>query len=462
MGLYSVALLVAAVFLTNIERATSFELTLANYPSFADHSNAVVQKRLLRNYDDDAEERAIGTGVFSDLVTKIKGGASTIAGKFGKGNKYEARLVASLKLAQIDDTLTSSKLKELTNQIDKINSKKVRVTLIGTLTSRYGDDALAMALLSARHKADSTFKGEIDLLRKQQLARWMKDDNSAGDVFKLLKMDKEVSSRGYKMIRDEKFKILENYVKFVNTQNPGKASLLGGLTAGLGGEEKLWSFLQIAKAHSSTKEKAQSLETSLITKWTGEGQLPTNVFQWLNLYYVDNAFSADNLNRFSKYVDDFNQKRPNEKSLLDIYTNSMKDTLVAEKLIQAMKIPATKDVATKLQKQQLEGWINSGSVEKLKEFVHLNGGGNLIDTLSIKLGDNLKLTLALEKASNVETTPLQKLQYAGWVERHVTPDNILSHVFKKAPGTAINDLTTEEKNIVDKFTKIYNLIKAGD
>ncbi|OWZ24086.1 RxLR effector protein [Phytophthora megakarya] len=459
MRLYLVALVIVAVLLVNAERVTSF----------TDHHNGAAPKRLLRGYDENADERAIaGGGAVSNLVTKIKGGASKFNERASKllwkvrnTEKYETKVVANLKRVKVEDTLTTSKLEKLTSQVKKINySKNKDATLIGTLTAAYGDNALAMALASVEKNADSALAPQIQALQKAQLEKWMKDKHSVDTVFKILKMDDDVRGlTGYQILIGDKFNILDDYVKLVDPKN-SEAALLDGLQAGLGGDLKLWTFLQTAKTQPSTVEKAKELETSLIAKWTREDKLLTVIFQWLKLGNVDNAFNADKLKQFVKYVDDFNAKATvNKKSVIDIYTLRFKDAVVVEKLMEAMKVPATKDVATKLQKQQLEGWINSGDVAKLEKFVPLNRGEDLITTLASKFGDNKKLTMVLEKGSiSGETTELQKRLFAGWAGRDITPENVLLRVFKKNSLTA----TSEEQTIRNKFVEYFSTLKKNE
>ncbi|OWZ14862.1 RxLR effector protein [Phytophthora megakarya] len=426
MHLYLVARLILVVLLVNVELATSFEFTTANYTTatrfFASHEKGVAPKRFLRSYDERAEARAIGGGTISDLPTHITDPASKIAQKIRSSENYKAELVAKY-------ILTNSELTELTKQINRLNTKKV--TLIGTLADRYGDNALAMALVSAEKNADSILAPQIKELQKEQLMRWSDRDLSTGGVFKLLKMDDE----GYQMLRGDKFNILDDYSRHINSKEH-EGYLLDGLRVGMGGQQNLWTFLQTAKTHPSTMVKAQQLEASLITQWMREGWPPIDVFQSLKFDEVNNAFNADNLKMFVKYVDDFNVKyRANTEPAIDIYTRKFGDTVVTMKLLSAMKVPTTKEVATRLYNQKLEGWVNRGNV----------------GTLISQLGG--QLLLSSEKATkNAETTQLHKLIFASWVKKDITPDEVLSRVFLKGSGTAI---TAEQKKIVDKFTRFY-------
>ncbi|POM58874.1 Secreted RxLR effector peptide protein [Phytophthora palmivora] len=489
MRLYYVVLLVAAVVLVKVQRSTSFQLTSADYPSviirsFVDHQSGGAPKRLLRRYDEDIEERAIAGGTISGLTTKLKGSVSNLTKKFVDMNKYETQMVTKFNLGGVEDTLTKVGLNQLTDQVkvlNSLNSKNIikKVSVIGTLTARYGDDSLAKALLTAEKQAtDPAWALQIQTLRENQMTRWLKGGNSVDDIFKLLK----IRDDGYAILKSRKLEILDDYVKYVNTKSSDQTSLLNTLMKGFGGEEKLWALLQTAKIHGSTMEKAKLMETSLMSKWLSEGQLPANVYQWQKLYKnVNDAFTADNLNKFTKYVDDFNLKDPsNKQSALTLYTNSFGDAAVAKKLVSAMGKPATESVAKKLQTQQLEGWINSKKsvddmfrtlnidtemgvaswqLDVLDKFItRKSGEQSVIKTLTETFGSNSNFATILERASkSTEISALQKKQFAALVDdRNIRPENFMSAVFGKVPTSA----TEEQKTIAAKFDAFYRSLTS--
>ncbi|POM78007.1 Secreted RxLR effector peptide protein [Phytophthora palmivora] len=481
MRLYYVVLLVAAVVMVKVQRSTSFQLTSTDYPSviirsFVDHQSVGAPKRLLRRYDE--EERAIGGGTISELATKLKGSTSNLAKKMMGMNKYEAQLATKWNLGNIMDTLTSANLNKLTDQIKVLNSKNTikKVSVIGILSVRYTDDGLAKALVTAEKQAtDSALKTQIQALRTAQMTRWKKGGNSVDDVFKLLK----IRDDGYNMIASRKLEVLDDYIKFANPKNYDQTYLAKTLIKAYGSEDEVLKLLEAGKQRGHT---ANFLENSLMSKWLSEGQLPANVFQWLKLYdNINGAFTADNLNRLTKYVDDFNLKDPrNKQSALTIYTNSFGDAAVAKKLVSAVGKRDTRSVAKKLQTQQLEGWITSGKsvdemfktlkidikkgvtswqLDVLEKFImRKNGEQNVIKILTEKFGGNRNLATILEKASkSTEISALQKKQFAALVDdRNIRPENFMSAVFGKVPTSA----TDEQKTIAAKFDAFYRSLTS--
>ncbi|KUF78203.1 hypothetical protein AM587_10010406 [Phytophthora nicotianae] len=479
MHLYSVAVLIAAVLLSCVEPATPFDLSTVDYLTeirfLADNQNSVNSKRLLRRYDKDDEERAIGGGTISKLATKLKDGASTLAKKVVNTNKYEAEVATTLKFGNIDNVLTSSNLEKLATEVKKTNSKNfiTKISVIGTLTTHYGDDVLAKALVTAENNADTrAVQDQIKMLREDQMMGWLNARNTADDVFKLLKIHDD----GFSMVISRKLQVLEDYINFVKAKEPR-----------FGGEEKMWALLQTARLNGPTKHQADVMETSLLKKWADEGQLPENVFQWLRLpNKVDDAFKSNNLNKFATYVDDFNSldKEPNsKKSVIEIYTNSFGDARVAGRLMSAMDSERTRKVAKKLQAEQVEHWAKSTKsaedvvkilkiqsdeaaaitrrkLAALQEFSKLKGEEqNLIKILTESLGSKGTLATTLESATvPSHTTTLQKKQFASLIEDSVTPANFMTSVF----NTGVESATVVQKRIADKFTSFFKNTRRSD
>ncbi|ETP25774.1 hypothetical protein F441_01379, partial [Phytophthora nicotianae CJ01A1] len=422
-------------------------------------------------------------------------GASTLAKKVVNTNKYEAKVATTLKFGNIDNVLTSSNLEKLATEVKKTNSKNfiTKISVIGTLTTHYGDDVLAKALVTAENNADTrAVQDQIKKLREDQMMGWLNARNTADDVFKLLKIHDD----GFSMVISRKLQVLEDYINFVKTKEPRLAasllttSLLTTLTKGFGGEEKMWALLQTARLNGPTKHQADVMETSLLKKWADEGQLPENVFQWLRLpNKVDDAFKSNNLNKFATYVDDFNSldKEPNsKKSVIEIYTNSFGDARVAGRLMSAMDSERTRKVAKKLQAEQVEHWAKSTKsaedvvkilkipsdeaaaitrrkLAALQEFSKLKGEEqNLVKILTESLGSKGTLAMTLESATvPSHTTTLQKKQFASLIEDSVTPANFMTSVF----NTGVESATVVQKRIADKFTSFFKIqegvIKPG-
>ncbi|POM77740.1 RxLR effector family [Phytophthora palmivora] len=80
----------------------------------------------------------------------------------------------------------------------------------------------------------------------------------------------------------------------------------------------------------------------------------------LNNVGVDMALASPNLKVLENYVDMVNKKYPGKQvSLLGTLTKSHNEAELAMALARAKHSDHSRDIATKLQTQQLEGWLNS-------------------------------------------------------------------------------------------------------
>ncbi|ETN11637.1 hypothetical protein PPTG_10475 [Phytophthora nicotianae INRA-310] len=272
MRLYSVRLLVATALLANVERAAPFDLTIDDYPtvvrSLADNQNVVTPKRILRRFDEADEERLVGISKMSELTTQVKDGASKLFEKVVNMKALETQAAKAMKLGPIDDTLTSSNLKYLVDQVKEMNSKSriKKVSVIGILTTKYGDDALAKALLKAERNAESTslFAKEIRELRAKQLKMWKSSSKSADDIFKQLRFGDDMFPIS------QKFEILDDYIKFIKPKAYDQ-TLLRTIIKGVNGNEKVGTVLYATRTDPRTVKKVNDFQQSLLRKWMGEG-----------------------------------------------------------------------------------------------------------------------------------------------------------------------------------------------
>ncbi|ETP37464.1 hypothetical protein F442_14736 [Phytophthora nicotianae P10297] len=161
---------------------------------------------------------------------------------------------------------------------------------------------------------------------------------------------------GYRDLRSRKIEVLEDYITLFNREKSADETLLKVLTTGVGDESQIAPILEKARTNSRSVEKANELETALLTKWRGENLSPMTV--WSRLKFsdnVDNALSSGKLGMFSKYIAKYYPN--NEKSVLERFTVKYGEDAVAKALVTATNKGTMKDFASKLQTQQLEGWL---------------------------------------------------------------------------------------------------------
>ncbi|KAI9984535.1 hypothetical protein PInf_005893 [Phytophthora infestans] len=384
--------------------------------------------------EEDEDRGILGTAI-SNFAAKLKSRVSGLDKKLVDLKAREMKAAIAMRFGEIDDTLASSNINNLIIKHKEINKNlSEKVSLLGTLTTKYGDDAVAAALVTSKKSADPPSVAEqIKNLQTEQLIKWKDGRKSLGSVSKLLNFR-------YNKGLGQKFQVLDEYAKLVKQSDD---TLLTTLIKRVGGEESLGGVLYGARTNSAeTKNKATNLENILIEKWTRGEQLPANVFQWLRLSGdVDDAFTANNLNRFMKYVDDFNAKNPGQKRpVLELYTQAFKDAPVMRKLLSAMDDSTTNVAAKKLlvergiqkDKQSLDSMfmvlkidrnqttsVVSQKIDVLEQLAEVKDVSQVfMKALTAQVGGKRKLAKILEGA---EATRLQKKQFATWIGGGVTP-----------------------------------------
>ncbi|KAG6945861.1 hypothetical protein JG688_00016340, partial [Phytophthora aleatoria] len=115
---------------------------------------------------------------------------------------------------------------------------------------------------------------------------------------------------------------------------------------------------------------------------------------------VDGALASPKLNTLSNYVDMFSKKCPNgQASLLGARTAKYGEIGVAKGLVTAKRVTSSKDIATKLQTQQLEGWLsNQRSVKDVFTILKISDN-DILFVLSRKL-DTLDEYIKVFNAKN--------------------------------------------------------------
>ncbi|KAG3183147.1 hypothetical protein PC128_g14347 [Phytophthora cactorum] len=396
----------------------------------------------LRTYDPadvDDEERA-------GVVDAIKAGAANLAESaklriFLSKKKSGVDVLNSLKFGDnVADALVSSKVESLKKYIAMFNQKNPdeAISLIGTFTARYGDDAVAKALVSAERRGGSKVAELAKQLRAEQLSFWLDSDKSVDDVFKLLKL----SSDGYKALGSRKLIILDDYIKKFYNAKHVQETMLQTLTKGFGGESNLVTILAIAQEYPRTKRLAELFEGELLRQWRGENAKPIRVMELLLLDAgVETVLKCRNWDVLERYIPMFNDRNPDSKvTLLDMLTSKYGDAELATAIVSARKPENMEMFEVKFYDQNLDGWLkNDKSVDdvfKLLKFKndwtaffspHLNTLSDYIilynhnkkgqETLVGALAKGFGETQLAEMLLRVSTLPGMKIKVAS-LQRH--------------------------------------------
>ncbi|KAG6620341.1 putative secreted RxLR effector protein [Phytophthora cinnamomi] len=200
MRLLSIAVLAATALVASAEGTPTSVATMTapNLPalvrSFTAAQHDAPTKRMLRTdnpyaVDEEKEDRAVENGIvgaIKSLLSKIKLNYDLRA-MLKKQQSADDALVFLKLNGGVDDILSSPNLKYLAKYISKYNEKfpETRVTMAGTLTKQYGDDAVAAMLVSGQRSPNTK---DIAEKLEGELFRLWHAGNSYSDVFRLLKL----------------------------------------------------------------------------------------------------------------------------------------------------------------------------------------------------------------------------------------------------------------------------------
>ncbi|POM76316.1 Avirulence protein (Avh) [Phytophthora palmivora] len=193
--------------------------------------------------------------------------------------KAEGQMKALQKLYLADDGLESVIRSKYLDKLEKyINTLSTRydnkdVSLIRTLMTKYGDRAVAKALVDA--KSVKGTQAIATKLQTQQFEAWAKDGKSVDDVFELLQLKRLQEN----VVNSRALETLEGYINVFNRKNSAHESFMGTLSKGFGGDSDLAIMLETAKVSSITDKKATELQTKLFQHWFDEG------VDWKKLIY---------------------------------------------------------------------------------------------------------------------------------------------------------------------------------
>ncbi|GMF59609.1 unnamed protein product [Phytophthora fragariaefolia] len=342
------------------------------------------------NYADDLTSKtgkevstiATLTAHYGDeVLAKLVGAAKQVKSTEGAATRLQASQAHSwldagksaddvftlLKLDKAGDDILASPVFDTWNTYLKVFNKKnsnSQTSLLATLTTHYGDDAIAQIIQTAK-KVGAT-RSEAVALETAQVQRWVTSEKSPDDVFLLLKLDKagddvlssaqfaswssmieaalkvKASSRFAKQLEAEQFQrwmaskksthdallllkldksdnilidpqldVLTKYIKAVNKENPDKpTSLVATFTAHYG-DEGLAKMLDAAKKAEATKSIATNLEAAQIQHWLSNKEKPDQVFTLLNLDKAgDDLLASPLFTIFTKFTDAYHGYLP--------------------------------------------------------------------------------------------------------------------------------------------------------
>jgi hypothetical protein len=180
-----------------------------------------------------------------------------------------------------------------------------------------------------------------------KLDKWAKAGKPVKDVFTRL----ELATSPSRLLFDN-----PQFVSWVK-------SVIPTLTARYG-DETLAKMIAAATRNTGTKDLATRLNAAQVQHWAKTGKSPSDVYTLFNLDKVKKGIlSNPQFSAWTKYVDDFNVKNPDEATTaIPTLTAHYGDDVLFEMLNMAKAVEETKSIATKLQTEQLRAGYPLGSL----------------------------------------------------------------------------------------------------
>ncbi|OWZ18585.1 Avirulence (Avh) protein [Phytophthora megakarya] len=444
MGFFRFTVLVAFVIYIGCIVTTTSTASKVIEPTYVQRyieNDHVVHKRSLR-IDESTEKHDEDRANAISFASKVK--ESTTLKLWLLSRKSGVDVLNTLKLGDnLANSLQSTKLDILWKYVDKFNKGKIpskKISVVGTLMEKYGDDAVMKAIMKAKtveNTANSASKLETDLVM--------------------------------------------NYAAIFKAKKFPQKSMVDTLKKGFGGEENLLRILAKAKKEHVTSAKATDLETAVLNKMVAD----TIVVNMWEIKVLNSQYWAKLEHVVSNTGVKYNN---NDVSLLGALVAKYGERTVAKGLVEAKEVANTKDIATILQSQQLHAWLKDGksvddifSLLKLDQYEYVgvitsrgldtlegyitlfnrvnSAHESFIGKLSARFGGENKFALYVhagvgDRLAGPKAKALQTKLFQKWQNDGLDSVNIVRKIFKvrrkSTPDETITSIAKDYKIFLEK------------
>nr|QMU24849.1 PaRXLR25 [Phytophthora agathidicida] len=212
-------------------------------------------------------------------------------------------------------------------------------------------------------------KIKTSFINRRQAKKWMKEQKTPDEVFKLLKLDQGTET----LMADPKLRTWSVFMTTYNNKNRDKMVNMLGMFTKYYGDEAVAKMLETARRDPYTYKLADRLQERQIYGWIRNGLSADIVFQLLKVgeTRVDKLLSNPAFNVWYYVVSRLNRHNPDKevnmiKKLLTTY-----DDIELAKAIEAAtkvkttgtlakNVESTEAIATIFQKAQFKKWLADG------------------------------------------------------------------------------------------------------
>ncbi|POM57885.1 LOW QUALITY PROTEIN: Hypothetical protein PHPALM_37547 [Phytophthora palmivora] len=261
------------------------------------------------------------------------------------------------KLLKLDKEANSFRDKPLFNTwvsymnffIAENPDKKARV--FSALETRFSDRPLNTILNPASNFP--SMESTATKIQTSKIQDYLARETSPEKAFELLALD----GVGDGILSTSVFQSWLNYVKDFNKRSPKHQeswfkTLL--IRCGWDGVDRM-----IERALHSQQADTVKIGKMVLQQWLDWVKVPKDTFHFLKLRDADKqALTSPKFNTWAKYLDDFNQRYPNQKTtMIDALRDNFTDRNLLPILSVARKDPATEKLAINLQNALIDEWL---------------------------------------------------------------------------------------------------------
>ncbi|KAG6611033.1 suppressor of RNA silencing [Phytophthora cinnamomi] len=238
-----------------------------------------------------------------------------------------------------------------------VKNPNKRVTTIGVVRLKYGDDGLLTMIIAA--EKEPGMQKIAKRVEQELFQAWKADLRTPDEAFE----NRRLGNVGDSLLESPLFGYYTRFLNDYNNVHAGKeATMISALTTHYD-DEALTSMLVASKKVPSTEKLATKLQDDQIKFWLAEKNpivKPDELFKSLRLdESVDDLLTSPFLDTWASYLNAYNAKYPPGDNVLmtDIFRAAFGDQDLIRMLIKVKEVSSTKKIATSLQASLLKQWV---------------------------------------------------------------------------------------------------------
>ncbi|KAH7491239.1 RxLR effector protein PSR2 [Phytophthora ramorum] len=265
------------------------------------------------------------------------------------GGKTTDGVFTFLALDKAGDKLLGSPLLNTFTKYMNIYNKRnpdQETTLIGTLTTHYGDVGLSKLLAAGRNvPSTSNLATNLDAA---QYKLWMSQRKEPADVFMMLGLQKA----GKNLLSSPLFTTFTKFTDAYHAKNLGIKMTTNWIVRAHYSDFDVAKMILAAEKIPSAQSAGKRMEAVLFKDWM---QSPDDAFRSLKLDQIkpSKLFKNPMFAYWMKFMDDFHKSLPGKIVPRTVLSSIYKDEDLVKAITAAQKNPKTKDLANKLETEVL-------------------------------------------------------------------------------------------------------------